>query len=760
MHEVRLARLLRAALGAGGRAYRFVVVRGRWIVAALWAGAVVLVLTAAPIPITAGTGAGFSTLVPVDSPALKVEERSLAQFRVPVLSGTTVVLHAPDGLTAASRIAAARQAFDASKDALEGDPATTPGHILAAVPVPLLEPDTQATYLFFSPGTTIWTTTHLAHLYASSLHRATQADGEAVATGFVPAQVDQAEVLAGALHWFEIVSLIAIAVIVAFVFRSLLAPVAVLVVAGAGYLVYSRVLGLVVAGTGLTVPQQLEPVLAALFIGVVTDYCVLFFSSQRDALVAGEARLAAVDRAVRLDGPVIAVAGITVTGGLIALLASPFLFFRALGPAMAITVLAALLVSLTLTPALMAILGSRLFALRGAGVLVARHEARPGWFSRAGRAVGRGGLFVLTTRPGAFIAVLAGGALLLAAAAPLLHAGLSLSFTAGLPGSTQTARGAQLVGAAGIRGITAPTEVLVEGNGVTDRTAELARMQSLLAAQRGVARVLGPADVPLDGIPLGIVAAPSGNAARFVVILADDPLGGTAVRDVRALEVALPGLLEQAGLDGMSTAITGQSVIASEVSRLTIESLRNTLLAALAIELLILLLYLRSVLAPLVVLLAGLVSTAAALGLTVLLFQDGLGQPGLTFFAPFSTAVLLLALGSDYTVFTVGAIWREARTMSIREAIRTAMPSSARAVTAAGFILATTFASVAIIPLAAFRQIAFTMAIGLLIDTLVVRPVITPALLVLLGRAARWPGGRRDRSEEDAGVGLVPALRR
>lgn len=138
-------------------------------------------------------------------------------------------------------------------------------------------------------------------------------------------------------------------------------------------------------------------------------------------------------------------------------------------------------------------------------------------------------------------------------------------------------------------------------------------------------------------------------------------------------------------------------------------------------------------------LLAGLLSVGAASGLTVLLFQDHLGQPGLTFYAPFSTAVLLLALGADYTVFTVGAIWRQAQQAPIRDAIVTTLPRTARTVTAAGVILASTFASVAFVPLTAFQQIAFTMAAGLLIDTLIVRPVITPAMLTLLGRAAQWP---------------------
>ncbi len=108
-------------------------------------------------------------------------------------------------------------------------------------------------------------------------------------------------------------------------------------------------------------PAQLEPVLLALLLGVVTDYCVLFFSAFRDELDDGLANLTAARAALARNGSVVAVAGLTVAGGTIALLAAPFAIFRGLGPALALTVLVGLAACLTLTPALMTILGWRLF---------------------------------------------------------------------------------------------------------------------------------------------------------------------------------------------------------------------------------------------------------------------------------------------------------------------------------------------------------------------------------------------------------------
>jgi RND superfamily putative drug exporter len=163
---------------------------------------------------------------------------------------------------------------------------------------------------------------------------------------------------------------------------------------------------------------------------------------------------------------------------------------------------------------------------------------------------------------------------------------------------------------------------------------------------------------------------------------------------------------------------------------------------ALLVELVILVLYLRAVVAPVVLLACSLLSVAAALGLTTLVFQIFLGDQGLTFYAPFAAAVLLIALGSDYNVFAVGSIWHEAARRPLAEALIVAVPRTSRAITIAGVILAGTFALVAIIPLATFRQIAFAMTVGMLIDTMVVRPMLTPAVLTLLGRAASWPSHR------------------
>lgn len=127
---------------------------------------------------------------------------------------------------------------------------------------------------------------------------------------------------------------------------------------------------------------------------------------------------------------------------------------------------------------------------------------------------------------------------------------------------------------------------------------------------------------------------------------------------------------------------------------------------------------------------------------SLLWFQDLLGQDGLIFYVPFAAAVLLVSLGSDYNIFSVGYIWEEARRRPLREALAVAVPRSTRAINAAGITLAVSFGLVALIPLGPFQQLAFAVAVGVLIDAFVVRSLLVPSLISLFGRFSGWPGRR------------------
>ena len=722
-------------------------VAGRWLVVAGWVLAAV-VAVAVPSSGRAPSGGDLGGLLPSDSVAAAVQERSIDLFRVPVLSETSVVVHDPEGLDPLTRADVALWALAHTQASLEGTVPTEGEHIVAAVPVPTAQPDTAVTYLYMSQDTNRTEATALARQYASHFHNQTSL--QTYVTGITPAQVAQAEYLKARLHVFEIATLLLIAFVVALTFRSLVAPLVVLLVAGLGYVVSLRVLAAAASSFGFALPDLLRPLTAALLIGVITDYCVLFFSGFRRHLDGGLHRHEAARRVVLTEGPIVAVAGVTVAAGTAALLVADFGLFRAFGPALSLTVVVGLLVSLTLVPALLAILGPWLFApsrVSAGGGLERGGGAGTRWLAR-----------VLSAPRGAVVGLVLGVAVLVPAVLPLSDLRLGVSFTSGLPVDDPVRRGAQVLEDTGVRGVTAPTEIIVEAEGIADQRDALFRFQAALSAQPGVAEVLGPAQNPFPEDEFGIVFSRSGDAARFVVVLDRDPLGAPAVADLRRLQDRLDGLVAAAGLADVTVGVTGQTAFASELAVTTRTDLERTLGAVLLVEFLLLALFLRALVTPAVLLVLSALGVAAALGLSVVLFQGVLGEPGLTFYVPFATAVLLLALGSDYNVFAVGAIWDEASRRPLREAITVALPATARAISAAGVILAATFAMVAIIPLSDSRQVAFIMAVGLLIDTFLIRPVLTPAVLTLLGRAAGWPGGRiRLADPPDAGDRNGPA---
>ena len=433
----------------------------------------------------------------------------------------------------------------------------------------------------------------------------------------------------------------------------------------------------------------------------------------------------------------------TVAGGTIALLAAPFHIFRGLGPALALAVLVGLAVCLTLAPAVMTIAGWRLFTV----LPVRGSQSRNGFLRAVPRSQASRARAAHVPRVGAAGRDHRVGCGLALAASPLIHARLDLSFVAGLPRDDSIAEGADLLAAAGLRGISAPTEILVEKPGVVTERAGAgppAGRAGAAAGRRPRHRAGGSADEAAAGRAVvrkrqrGALSGDLRQRSRW----APRPSGTYG-----SWNRACPTLVTQSGLSDAKASIAGQTLFASTVAQLTRQSVEITVVTALAIELVILVLYLRALVAPVVLLAASALSVAAALGLTTYLFQDVLGQQGLTFYAPFAAAVLLIALGADYTVFSVGSIWEAAGRRPLAQAIMVAVPRTSRAITTAGVILAATFALVAIIPLATFRQIAFAVTVGLMIDTLIVRPVLTPALLTLLGHRASWPSRRITRGE-------------
>jgi len=159
----------------------------------------------------------------------------------------------------------------------------------------------------------------------------------------------------------------------------------------------------------------------------------------------------------------------------------------------------------------------------------------------------------------------------------------------------------------------------------------------------------------------------------------------------------------------------------------------------------VLALLLRSLVAPLYLVASVLLSYGTTLGLSVLLFQHVLGQAGLNYFIPLMVFVLLVALGSDYNIFLMSRIREEAERRDLADGVRVASARTGAVITSAGLILAGTFAVLVSAPLLILVQVGTIVAIGVLIDTFLVRSLLVPAVTALVGERAWWPVGRGGR---------------
>jgi len=310
-----------------------------------------------------------------------------------------------------------------------------------------------------------------------------------------------------------------------------------------------------------------------------------------------------------------------------------------------------------------------------------------------------------------------------------------------LPASSTAVRASTAAAEGFAPGILSPTEILVIGPGVTRQTAALARLQQELAGQSGVAELAGPASFPGEpGVPASLnpMLAASGGAARFALAEKTDPLDATAISRVRAMAA----LGRSAGLSGVRFEVAGQTALIADSIGSVFADLGRVAIAIMIVTLILLALFLRSLLAPVYLLAASVLAVFATLGLAMLICRGVLGSGSMVYFVPFAAGVLLISLGSDYNVFVVGRIWEEARRRPVPDAVAIAAPGASRAITTAGVALAASFAMLAVIPLEQFRQIAITMAVGVILDAIAVRSLLVPALVALFGRLGMWPGNR------------------
>ena len=232
--------------------------------------------------------------------------------------------------------------------------------------------------------------------------------------------------------------------------------------------------------------------------------------------------------------------------------------------------------------------------------------------------------------------------------------------------------------------------------------------------------------------------APDGQLTRLYAITADDPYSPAAFATVAAIRSTLAPDAAVYGAESR-VLVGGQTALELDLQTTINEDFFRVAGLTVLGVLVVLALLLRSLVAPLYLVGTVLLSYACTLGIGAVVFQDLLGQSGMNYFLPLMVFVLLVALGSDYNIFLMSRVREESEARGTRDGIRIASARTGPVITSAGVILAGTFLAMVASPLTVLFQVGTMVAVGVLIDTFIVRSLLVPAITTLLGEAAWWP---------------------
>ena len=495
------------------------------------------------------------------------------------------------------------------------------------------------------------------------------------------------------------------------VYRAPILALLPLLTVGAAYLVALGLIYLLIEANAIVVNTEGTMLLLVLIFGAGTDYSLLLVHRYRE-----EESLAA---AIRETRPAILASGGTVIAAMLVLLVADLESTHWLGPVLAIGIAVMLAAAFTLLPALLSILGDRAFwpanrQTTGIGGIPGGAspnrdggdppDPRPSiWLRAADLVRRRSGRIIVGVL--ALLAVLALGN---------LTNYETLGFGQGVTKPTNSSRGTEALERHFPAGLGSPLTAVV-------KTAEAPQVAKQLENLDSVQLVL-PTPVPSDA-----------TEAVIVLILRGSPYGDEAEAAVEEIRDRLHAIAPGGLLGGIPVENLDIEQTNSRDTKLIVP------LVLLVIGL-ILIAVLRALVAPAYLIATVLASFAATLGLATFAFTEVFGAEGLAFNLELMSFIFLVALGVDYNIFLMTRAREEAAARGTREGTLAALVSTGGVITGAGLILAGTFATLTLLPLEELVQIGATVAIGVLLDTFVVRALLIPAITYRLGDRAWWPG--------------------
>jgi RND superfamily putative drug exporter len=688
--------------------------RTKWVVIGLW---IVAVLALSPLgaKLADVTNDETASFLPEDAESTEVQEIFKDRFEGGETTVGLIVYKRAGGLTEADQAKIARDAKRVDE--------VIPGRQPAQVPFT----DDAPPSLVSENGETAYTVItipldfdRVADWGKESRDRIGNGGGglEVYVTGDLGLWADFEEVFGEIDTKLLGATVLLVLVLLGAIYRAPLIAVIPIVVVGLAYQVASGFIYLY-ADAGNTVTSNATGILIVLMFGVGTDYCLLLVSRYREELHRVEDKHEAMARAVRRAGPALLASGCTVVAAMLVLLLADTGSTNSLGPVFAIGVAAALLAGLTLLPALLTAVGRKGFWPRKAAVAYRPDvdvAERPGLWRRIGDRVLR--------RPG--LALAATVALFGVFTLGLLSYKEDYSIGGFFKKDVESVDGFDVLGESFPQGALGPTAILVQREGGEATDADLAEARERVEGIDGVASVSEPQ------------RSEDGAIGKIEVTFDDDPFSEAALARVDTLRDAV------AELPGGATALVGAGSAVQEDFNVAAErDVRVIVPVALVLIAIILGILLQAVVAPLVLIATVMASFFGTLGLSIFFFIEIQGTEGVDASLPLFAFIFLVALGIDYTIFLMSRVREEARTHGTREGVLRALSATGPVITSAGLILAGTFAVLMTLPVTFAFNIGFMVAVGILLDTFIVRTIMVPAAVELLGDGVWWPSTAR-----------------
>jgi putative drug exporter of the RND superfamily len=484
------------------------------------------------------------------------------------------------------------------------------------------------------------------------------------------------------------------------VYRAPILALLPLLAVGAAYLIAIGISYLLIEAGLIVVNAEGTMLLLVLIFGAGTDYSLLLIHRYREELGRGLEPAAALPKAVAESRRAIAASAGTVIAAMLVLLLADLESTRWLGPVLAIGIAVMLAAALTLLPAVLSVFGKRAFwPARG---FESAEESRH-WARVAG---------LVRRRPRTIVAVVSCGLVALSLGNLVDHG--TIGFGQGETRETESGRGNEVLDEHFPPGLGSPLTAVVGIGEVEEAVGVLEELPAVKLA------------VP---IPPSAIS----DEAAVAIVLRDNPYSDDAADTVEEIRDKLQEVAPSALVGG----IPAENY---DVQQTNARDTKLIVPAVLLVVGLILALLLRALAAPAYMMVTVVASFAATLGLVTFAFTKLLGSSGIAFDLVLLAFIFLVALGVDYNIFLMTRAREEAATRGTRDGVLFALEKTGGVVTGAGMILAGTFATLTLLPLEQLVQIGATVAIGVLLDTFVVRALLIPAITYLCGERAWWPG--------------------